>query len=70
MRRGLMAVAAVVLVLGCGDPETTDERGYTKAPLENPSVLIEGEEPDAMRAHGTPDLPRAVVLEDSAAAQP
>jgi len=70
MRRGVTAVAAAVLVFGCGDPETSDDRGYTKAPLENPSVLIEGEEPDAMREHGVPNLPRPVVLEDSAAAQP
>lgn len=70
MRRGVMAVAAVVLVFGCGDPETSDDRGYTKAPLEKPGVLIGGEEADAMREHGTPNLPRAVVLEDSAAVQP
>jgi hypothetical protein len=58
----------VVLLAGCGDPETNDHRGYTKAPLERPAVLIRGEEPSAMRAFGRPRLPESepLVLPDSA----
>jgi mono/diheme cytochrome c family protein len=68
--------AGAVLVLmaaACGDPDTTDGRGYTKAPLEKPSVLIGGEEPGDMSSYGTPN--RVVVEElelpeEVAAAEP
>ncbi|MEX0907720.1 MAG: cytochrome c [Gemmatimonadota bacterium] len=39
----------------CGDPETNDNRGYTKAPLENPNVFIAGEEPGEMAQYGAPN---------------
>jgi hypothetical protein len=58
--------AAILLVgvfAACGDPETNDDRGYTKAPLENPTLLIEGEEPSAMREYGEPKLPQREPLE-------
>ncbi|NIP82970.1 MAG: c-type cytochrome, partial [Gemmatimonadetes bacterium] len=45
--------------VACGDPETSDARGYTKAPLEDPGILVDGEEPTAMAELGTPDRPRA-----------
>jgi mono/diheme cytochrome c family protein len=48
-------VVAVAAGSACGDPETSDERGYTKAPLENPGLLVEGEEATAMATLGTPD---------------
>jgi mono/diheme cytochrome c family protein len=58
-----LAVALLALAVGaCGDPDTADERGYTKAPLEDPDLLIVGEEPTAMAALGHPDLPRAEEL--------
>lgn len=40
--------ALIAAAMGCGDPQTSDTRGYTKAPLEHPTVLIDGEEPTAM----------------------
>ncbi len=45
MRRVLL-LAVMAGVAACGDPATGDARGYTKAPLEVPGLLIEGE-PDA-----------------------
>ena len=61
MRRagaGLMVVA----VSACGDPETTDDRGYTKAPLENPGVLVSGEQPGNMSRYGSPNRVAAEEL--------
>lgn len=57
--RGMMLVGAVLLALtACGDPETTDTRGYTKAPLETPQVMIRGEEPGPLSGMGQPNRPR------------
>ena len=41
MRKVLLTLT--VLALGCGDPATEDDRGYTKAPLEEPGLLVTGE---------------------------
>lgn len=62
MRRyliGLLLVAAAA----CGDPDTNDHRGYTKAPLEEPTVLVRGEPVTAMSELGEPILPGAPVFE-------
>lgn len=40
---------------GCGDPETNDHRGYTKAPLEDPNPLVGAEEPGEMAQYGEPN---------------
>lgn len=53
----------IAAAAGCGDPETTDHRGYTKAPLEDPSVLIGGEHPSQMAAYGSPNRVIAEELE-------
>jgi hypothetical protein len=53
------AVIAALTFWGCGDPETTDDRGYTKSPLERPGLTIEGGEEYNMRAFGRPNLPVA-----------
>lgn len=45
MRR-VMLWAVVIGLAACGDPATEDRRGYTKAPLEDPGLLVSGE-PDA-----------------------
>lgn len=42
MRKMVLAVGVLALA-ACGDPATEDGRGYTKAPLENPGLLIAGE---------------------------
>jgi mono/diheme cytochrome c family protein len=55
------AVTLALAASACGDPETTDNRGYTKAPLEDPSVLIAGETPSDMSRYGSPN--RVVVEE-------
>lgn len=44
--RTVLVLGAVIVLAACGDPATEDARGYTKAPLENPGLVISGE-PDA-----------------------
>ncbi len=61
MRKTVM-VAALVMV-ACGDPDTRDERGYTKAPLERPTVLVQGEPHSDMDALANPALPEAPLIE-------
>jgi len=63
--RTAMVLSALALagVVGCGDPETTDRRGYTKAPLEQPGFVVEGEPVTEMDRLGEPDRPRPEVLE-------
>ncbi|HEX6135140.1 MAG TPA: cytochrome c [Longimicrobiales bacterium] len=53
--RPTTAALLVMVLAACGDPATTDNRGYTKAPLEKPSLLIGGEEPGAMSRYGAPN---------------
>jgi len=62
--RALRAVALGALALAaCGDPATTDDRGYTKAPLEHPTVAIRGEEPGEMSRYGSPNRVVAEAIE-------
>ena len=60
--RKTMLVALVALA-ACGDPDTNDDRGYTKAPLEKPTVLVQGEPASAMDALGNPIMPVAPIIE-------
>lgn len=53
MRKILLGVLVLMLV-SCGDPATGDERGYTKAPLENPGLLVSGEPESPMNVDETP----------------
>ena len=49
------ALATCVLCLAaCGDPDSDDARGYTKAPLENPGWTVDGEAPSEMAELGDP----------------
>jgi mono/diheme cytochrome c family protein len=57
------ALVLVVLLAACGDQETTDPRGYTKAPLENPTVMIEGERPGTVAQYGQPNRVVAEEIE-------
>lgn len=59
--RGAIGVGLLV-VAGCGDANTNDNRGYTKAPLEKPAVMIRAEGRSAMDSLGTPILPRDTVF--------
>jgi mono/diheme cytochrome c family protein len=61
-RRGAVALLAGSLI-ACGDPPTTDDRGYTKAPLENPQPLITGERPGEMARYGQPNRVVAEAIE-------
>jgi hypothetical protein len=60
MKRSMWIPTGLVMVgivmVGCGDPQTGDDRGYTKAPLEEPGLVIEGEAASPMEALGEPDL--------------
>ena len=71
-RRGV-AVAGLAVALGsfgCGDPETDDDRGfYTKAPLEDATFFVDGEDPAPVAELGDPiRIPR--VLPDGRIAGP
>ena len=59
MRKTVLAIA--LLLVACGDPHTNDDRGYTKAPLERPTVLVQGERPSDMDRLGDPILPDAPI---------
>ena len=58
---------ATIALLGCGDAETNDNRGYTKAPLEEAGVLIKAEGSSDMDALGSPILPRDTIIPAQAA---
>ena len=62
MNRVLMAVA-VISVAACGDNDTNDKRGYTKAPLESPTVLVKTEDASPMASLGDPIYPEAPIIE-------
>ena len=61
VRTGLLALS--VLAVACGDNKTTDHRGYTKAPLERPTVLVSKEHQTDMDRLGTPAGPNAPIIE-------
>jgi mono/diheme cytochrome c family protein len=54
MRKILLGMLVLMLV-SCGDPATGDERGYTKAPLETPGLLVAGEPQSAVQVKDTPE---------------
>ena len=64
MRKWL--IGTLLIAAACGDPETNDDRGYTKAPLEQPTVLVKGEATTDMSRLGDPILPEAPVYEPEA----
>jgi mono/diheme cytochrome c family protein len=59
----LFASLALVGMTACGDPDTDDQRGYTKAPLESPTVLVKGEPNSPMDRLGDPAYPDAPLIE-------
>ena len=70
---GIGLIAAVLFAAGCGDAGTPDDRGYTKAPLEDPGYTIEAEETTEMSELGAPNQPRPEEIElpaDTAAVKP
>lgn len=61
MRKSFMAVV-LLTAAACGDHDTYDDRGYTKAPLEEAAVLVKAEEPTAMDRLGNPAYPDAPII--------
>lgn len=66
--RNIIAIAGLMLI-GCGDPDTNDDRGYTKAPLERPTVLVQGEPDTEMDRLGDPVMVPAPVIKPEAEAK-
>ena len=63
MRTTTITIFAVALVAAaCGDAPTTDRRGYTKAPLEEPGLTIQSEATTEMARLGRPQLPEVVEI--------
>jgi len=69
MTRGRWTLLAFTasLAVACGDAETTDTRGYTKAPLEEPGWFVESEEATRMSELGDPI--RIPMMRDAQAAE-
>jgi mono/diheme cytochrome c family protein len=63
LKRAAGTALMVIAVAACGDPDTTDDRGYTKAPLEKPSLLVSGEQPGDMARYGAPNRVEADELQ-------
>ena len=57
---GLIALA--FSLAACADNQTTDDRGYTKAPLERPTVLVTKEDASVMDSLGDPARPDAPYI--------
>lgn len=56
--RQILVAVAVLVVGACGDPGFDPDRGYVKAPLETPGLVVEGEAVSDMTALGEPIRPR------------
>jgi mono/diheme cytochrome c family protein len=68
-RGGVLAALALTAV-ACGNPNMKESRGYTKAPLERPGLLVRGEQPGEMARFGGPRRLRADAIELPEAAPP
>ena len=68
--RLIVTVVALGGLAACGDANTNDNRGYTKAPLEQPNVLIRAEGSSAMDSLGTPIVPKDTLITVEAAKAP
>jgi len=60
--RVLLVATLASGLAACGDAPTTDNRGYTKAPLERANVIIKPEGSSAMDSLGTPILPKDTLI--------
>lgn len=63
MKKLMVAGALLLAFAACGDPDTEDRRGYTKAPLEDAGLLIAGEDATVMAAMNRPNRPRPVLVQ-------
>jgi hypothetical protein len=60
--RAGVALAGLAALAACGDSESSDKRGYTKAPLEHAGLIIKPEKPSVMNALGKPLMPTTEVI--------
>nr|PZN89844.1 MAG: hypothetical protein DIU52_10995 [bacterium] len=60
--KAMTILAAALFVAACGDAPTTDRRGYTKAPLEDPGLRIKSEPTTPMAEYAKPQLPEVVDI--------
>ncbi|MCI0433750.1 MAG: hypothetical protein L0271_08870 [Gemmatimonadetes bacterium] len=51
------------LLAACGDPATTDPRGYTKNILERPAPFVRGQPMSEMDRLGTPIRPDTMRIQ-------
>ena len=58
MKKTMAACALLLALAACADPGTSDTRGYTKAPLEDPGLLVGGEDATEMAAMSRTNRPR------------
>lgn len=67
--RNVLLILMVLALGACGDPATEDARGYTKAPLEGPGLLVAGEPESAVDVPVTlePGLTAPLPAEDEGA---
>jgi hypothetical protein len=57
LKRAVIVVAALGM-LACGDPQPDAARGYVKPPLEQPGLVVRGEDVSEMTELGEPIRPR------------
>lgn len=62
--------AIIVVLAACADANTSDNRGYTKAPLEDPGVVIKPEGTSTMDELGSPIVPRDTLITEEQVAAP
>jgi hypothetical protein len=58
MLKRAVIMVAVLAILACGDPQPDAVRGYVKPPLEQPGLVVRGEDVSEMTELGEPIRPR------------
>lgn len=57
VRKGIILCSALAIA-ACGDPQPDPARGYVKSPLEQPGLVVRGEEVSEMTELGETNRPR------------
>jgi hypothetical protein len=68
IRQGVV-IAVVAVLVACGDPNHETARGYVKAPLETPGLVVRGEDVSEMVELGETQRPRPVMPSEVAGAE-
>jgi hypothetical protein len=58
MWKRVVMIIAGLAVAACGDPQPDAARGYVKPPLEQPGLVVRGEDVSEMTELGEPIRPR------------